>query len=260
MIISVFVAQFPISFSIQENLDTIIELLDQTRSGELVVFPEGSVSGYSTDMSFLDQINQPELEAGFELLRNEASKRKIYLWVGACLKENGFWTNAAYGFSPDNDDNIYRKINLAQHERGIFLAGRELPVFKKVTQRETVSIGVQLCRELRYPEQWGWLVRCGAQFILHLNNAIGDESYQPVWRSHLISRAAETQRFVISVNNAAPQQKCPTIIIDPNGQVLGEVVSDMAAVLRAELDLSLVSNSNLNQCRNDVIVITPPND
>ena len=260
MIISVFAAQFPVSLSIQENLDTIIELLEQTRSGDLVVFPEGSVSGYSTDMSFLDQINQPELDAGLELLCKEARKREIFLWIGACLKENGCWTNAACGFSPDNDDYVYRKINLAHHERGTFLAGMALPVFQLKTQSETVSIGVQLCRELRYPEQWGWLVRCGAQIILHLNNAIGDESYQPVWRSHLISRAAETQRFVISVNNAAPQQICPTMIIAPSGEVLGEAVADKAAVLRAELDLSLVSDTNLNQCRKDLIVIKPPNE
>lgn len=260
MIISVFVAQFPTSLSIQKNLDTILKLLDQTRSGDLVVFPEGSVSGYSTDMSFLDTVSKPELDAGLELLRKEAGKREIFLWVGACIKENGYWTNAAFGFSPDNDDYVYRKINLAHHERGAFLAGMELPVYQLVTQNGTVSIGVQLCRELRYPEQWGWLARCGAQIILHLNNAIGDESYQPIWRSHLISRAAETQRFVISVNNAAPQQICPTMIIAPNGEVLGEVLADKAAVLRAELDLSLVSNTNLNQCRKDLIVIKPPNE
>jgi predicted amidohydrolase len=258
MIISVMVAQFSVSLSIRENLDTILELLNQTRAGDLVVFPEGSVSGYSTDLSFLEQVNHRELEAGLDLLREEAVKRKIYLWVGTCVKENENWINAGFGFSPHSDKYIYQKINLAHHERGTFTAGTELPVFQMKTQNGPVSIGIQICREIRYPEQWGWLARCGAQIFLHHNNAIGDDSYQPVWRSHLISRAAETQRFVISANNAAPQQLCPTIIIAPNGEVIDEVVSDQTATLQANLDLSLVSDWYLSQCRTDVVEVKPP--
>jgi predicted amidohydrolase len=258
MELSFVAAQFEISLSIKENLDSILELLDQTKPGDLVVFPEGSVSGYSTDMSFLDQVNQNEVNEGLDLLQREAIKREINLWVGACLKENGDWINTAVGFSPQNKRFVYQKINLANHERGTFSAGSELPLFQIKTGNRTVLLGIQICREIRYPEQWGWLARCGAKVILHLNNAVGDESILPVWRSHLVSRAAETQRFVISANNAAPDQKSPTIIVKPDGQILREVVSDQTATLRAELDLSLVSDWNLDQCRTDVIQVKPP--
>lgn len=171
------------------------------------------------------------------------------------MKENGHWVNAAFGFTPKNDRIVYQKINLANHERGTFLAGNELPVFQIKTKQGVVPIGIQICREIRYPEQWGWLARSGAKVILHLNNAVGDETVLPVWRSHLISRAAETQRFVVSANNAAPDQKSPTIIIAPDGHVMGEVVSEKTAFLRTELDLSLVSNWYLEQCRSDVVQI-----
>jgi predicted amidohydrolase len=260
MKLPVIAAQFKISLSVQKNLKTIFELLNHAKPGDLIVFPEGSVSGYSTDLSFLEQVDLPEVEKGLELLQEEAVKREIYLWVGTCVKEGGQWINAAIGFSPQNDRNIYRKINLANHERGTFLPGNELPVFSIKTRKGTVPTGIQICREIRYPEQWAWLARSGAQVILHLNNAVGDESILPVWRSHLISRAAETQRFVISVNNPAPDQKSPTMVIAPDGNVIHEVVSSETVFVRAELDLSLVTNWYLDQCRTDVIQIKSTND
>jgi len=256
MSLTAIVAQFPVSLSIQDNLEHIDSVLEQTNSGDWVIFPEGSVSGYSLDTAFLKGINQDELSAGLEHIRQEAKRRKIHIWVGACIREGGKWYNTAQGFSQDGEARIYSKINLANHERGTFSTGSTLPVFELNTVEGKVKVGVQICRELRYPEQWRWLASHGAQVILHLNNAIGDDTFQPVWKSHLISRAAESQRFVLSSNNAAPKQISPTIAIAPDGQVLGEIVSAELRVLRIELDLSRVSDWYLNQRRNDVITIT----
>ena len=259
MNITAVVAQFPVSLSIQSNLEAMDSVLAQTKAGDLVIFPEGSVSGYATDTSFLEQINTPELMGGLKHLQAEAEKRKINVWAGACIKIDHQWFNAAYGFSADGKTQVYYKINLANHERGAFSAGDRLPVFELNMPDGKVVIGVQICRELRFPEQWGWLARCGAQIILHLNNAVGDHSFQPIWKSHLISRAAETQRFVLSANNAAAEQISPTIVVAPDGQVMGEIVSAKLEILRVELDLSKVSNWYLDQSRADVVAIQHPN-
>jgi predicted amidohydrolase len=61
MILTTVVAQFPTSFSIQSNLDAMLTALERTQSGDLVVFPEGSVSGYSDDLSFLAEVDQQQL-------------------------------------------------------------------------------------------------------------------------------------------------------------------------------------------------------
>ncbi len=53
-----------------------------------------------------------------------------------------------------------------------------------------------MCREVRYPEPWRVLATKGARVFAYVNNAIGSSQGFEVWRSHLISRAAETQRFV----------------------------------------------------------------
>jgi predicted amidohydrolase len=255
MNINAILAQFPVSLSIRKNIQTIDSILETAHAGDLVLFPEGSVSGYSADTSFLSQINQQELNDGLNHLQKEAQERKINLWAGACVNKDGKWFNAAYGFLADGTRHIYHKINLANHERGVFSTGDDLPIFELFTSQGKVLIGIQICRELRYPEQWGWLARNGAQIILHLNNAVGDSSFQPVWKSHLVSRAAETQRFVLSVNNAAEQQVSPTIAIAPDGKVISEIVSATTGILRLELDLSRVSDIYLKQCRSDVIAI-----
>ena len=255
MKLTALVAQFPVSLSIQKNLESIHSILLQTRPGDLVVLPEGSLSGYDTDTSFLEHINNGDLMAGKAHLQTEAVARKINLWVGACVNQNGKWFNAAWGFFADGRTAVYHKINLANHERGFFSAGNHLPVFEMETPDGKVKLGVQICRELRFPEQWRWLAQRGAQVFLHLNNAIGVTFPQPVWKSHLVSRAAENQRFVLSANNAASKQISPTIAVAPDGQVMDEIVSAEPGILRIELDLSKISDLYLHQCRTDVISV-----
>lgn len=255
MIVNAIIAPFPVSLSIQTNLDAICAVLEQAKAGDLVLFPEGCVSGYSTYLSFLGKIPPHELKMALNHIQGEAKKRKLSVWAGACINENGKWFNAAYGFTPDGKTYIYHKINLATHERGYFSAGANLPIFDLQTPDGVFSIGIQICREVRFPEQWNWLARRGAQIFLHLNNATGDDRYQSVWKSHLVSRAAETQRFVLSANNAAPKQICPTLAVAPDGQVLGEIVSARSETLRIPLDLSQVSNWYLDQSRTDVVEI-----
>jgi predicted amidohydrolase len=253
MLINIMIAQFPVSLSIGDNLATMCTMLENTQASDLVVFPEGAVSGYATDLSFLDAIQPDELNAALARLQNEAVRRKITVWAGACMPQDGQWFNAAYGFTPEGHSHVYHKINLANHERGTFTAGDTLPIFEINMGAGVVRVGVQICRELRFPEQWGLLARRGAQLFIHLNNAIGADQYQPVWKSYLVSRAAETQRFVASANNAAQQQTSPSILIAPDGQVIGEIVSAESKTLRASLDLSRVSNLYLGQSRADVV-------
>ena len=255
MKLSAIVVQFPITLSVQNNLEMIDSVLEQTKVGDWVLFPEGSLSGYSPDMSFLQHIDHDELTAGLKHIQQIAEQKMINVWVGACMNVDGKWFNTAHGFTADGKAHTYRKINLAHQERDAFSAGNQLPIFEVNTPDGTVKIGIQICRELRFPEQWGWLARCGAQLILHLNNTVGGDTFQPVWKSHLVSRAAETQRFVLSANNAAPKQGSPTIVIAPDGQIVGEIVSAELKFLRVELDLSKVSNWYLDQSRSDVVAI-----
>lgn len=112
---------------------------------------------------------------------------------------------------------------------------------------------MQLCRDLCFPEQWRWLAQNGSQVLLYLTHAVGDPDAYPVWRSHLVSRAAETQRFLVAVNTAAPDPMCPAAIIDPRGRVLAEVQGENSHLVRATLDLEQVSDWYLSQARTDLL-------
>jgi len=248
-------AQFPVTLSVKENLAHIFNVLENAASGGIVVFPEGSVSGYATDPSFLEAIDVQAVQSGLEKIQSLAERKKLLVWVGTCYQEDSKWYNAAWGFASDGEKYVYKKVNLATSERQRFSAGDVLPVFRVFMPDGELKVGVQLCREIRFPEQWGWLARQGAEIILHLNNAVGDEREQAVWKSHLVSRAAETQRYVVSVNNAGEAQKCPTIIVTPKGQIMGEMISSTTGEVKAVLDTGEISNWYLGQCREDVVRI-----
>ena len=259
MNLSVLVAQFPVTFDIQKNLDEMLKILKKTKQNDLVVFPEGSLSGYDTDLSFLDNIDNSQVVNAIDLLKDEAVNRKIHLWVGTCLFEEGKWYNTAFGFSPLGNVYRYNKVNLATHERDIFTYGSELEPFALKFENEIINVGVQLCRDLKYPEQWKWLALRDTHIFLHLINAKGDSKEQPIWKSQLISRATENQRFIISVNTAAQKQKCPTVVINPKGKILHEVISEKTNAFHVDIDLDLISNWYLEQSRTDLIDINYKN-
>jgi predicted amidohydrolase len=156
-------------------------------------------------------------------------------------------------FRPAGEPFVYRKVNLAAHERGRLAAGSALPVADLSLPGGELRAGLQLCREIRYPEQWACLARRGAQVLIYLTYAVNPAQPPGVWRAHLVSRAAETQRFVLAANVAGDQQHCPTMIISPRGEVLAEAPGGDPVVLRHVIDLAEVSDGYARQQRADVV-------
>ncbi len=134
-----------------------------------------------------------------------------------------------------------------------------MPICKLLINGNIVHLGIQLCREIRFPEQWRWLALNGAEVFVYLINAVNGSDIS-VWRSHLVSRAAENLRFLISSNNANKNQHCPTMLIAPSGQIIDEIISEKASTFRRKIDLKKVSDWYINQCRNDVIKLVEGDD
>lgn len=251
-LIHVLVAQFPITLDIKHNLNVILSIITQAKEGTLIVLPEGALSGYDEDAQFLRGIDLSLLKDSLQTLRRIVERQNVHLVFGSCLLESSNWFNAGIYYAPQHEC-IYRKVNLATSERGIFTAGSNLGIIETLIHDQPVKLGIQLCREIRYPEQWQSLARQGAEIFCYLTNAVNDSSQAQVWRSHLISRAAENQRFVLCANNAHSAQNCPSMIITPSGKVVWEKLSDEVEVGRYTLDLSQVSNWYLSQARQDII-------
>jgi predicted amidohydrolase len=256
------VAQFPITLDVNHNLNVILSIVEQAQEDTLIVLPEGALSGYDEDARFVQNIDLPLLNDSNQRLRRVVERQNVHLVFGSCLYEDGKWFNAGIYYSPRKEF-IYRKVNLATNERRCFTAGDSLSSVETRINGQPIKLGIQLCREIRFPEQWQFLARQGAEVFVYLTNAVGDSTHAvgdsthaQVWRSHLISRAAENQRFVLCANNAHPTQKCPSMIIAPSGEVAWEKLSAGVEVGRYTLDLSQVSNWYLDQSRRELLNIT----
>jgi predicted amidohydrolase len=221
-----------------------------------VVTPEGSLTGYlvhgRADLERLAKTDPGEVVEAIDYLAEEAVQRDLHLWLGVCRREDGAWANAAVGLLGDGTRLTYRKVNLATGERGMFRPGDELPVFELPLAPDSVPVGVQLCRELRYPEQWRSLAERGARMFLHLNNGQADARVFETWRALLVARAAENQRFVASANAASSSQHCPSMVIAPDGAVVTELPTGRTEVRRVDLNLDQTADWYLGQRRRDL--------
>ena len=255
MKLTVVIAQTRVSWDIARNLAAISAALAGTRGGEVVLLPEAAVSGYDDSLSGLGRLDPASVSAAVDRLAAQACERGIHLVCGSLVHEYGSWRNAALYLAPDGSRQVYRKVNLATHERGRLSAGSVLPLFRLQLPDGPLAAGVQLCREIMFPEQWRYLAAAGAQVFLYLTNAANPAVPAGVWRSHLISHAAASQRFVIAANVADAGQHCPSAVISPRGEVLAELPPAQPGLLRAVIDTADVADWYLDQRREDVLAL-----
>ena len=253
----VVIAQVPVGFSVPSNVDAIRRVLGEAEPGDVVVTPEGALTGYllhgQADLERLGAAKSEVVTEAIADLADEAVRRHLHVWLGVCRHVNGAWSNEAVGLLDDGTRLTYRKVNLATAERGVFEAGSDLPVFELPVGSSSLAVGVQLCRELRYPEQWRSLADRGARLFLHLNHGVTeDPSVAETWRAMLIARAAENQRFLISANAASPQQHCPSVVSGPDGSVLAELPAGETQVARVVLDTDATADWYIGQRRRDL--------
>jgi predicted amidohydrolase len=237
------------------NVGAIASLLESIAPETLVIAPEGALSGYENRAGVTAEIDIAATERAIATSAELARANRLHIIAGACLHEHGEWRNSALYFGPNGERARYNKINLAMSERGAFTPGDKLPVFDISIAGQPIRLGIQMCREIRYPEQWRVLAAQGAQVIAYVNNAIGSATGDAVWRAHMISRAAETQRFIIGANNAAADQTCPTMIVAPDGAILAEAPNGATQCVAGSLQLEAVSGWVLSQARGDVVSV-----
>lgn len=256
--ISVVVGQIPVCWSVERNVENVTDAIRETDSGSLLVLPEAALSGYDDELSGFQELDPERIGWACDQVAAAATKANVHVVCGTLLPADGQWWNAGIYFRPGGEPWIYRKVNLAMHERGRLAAGSSLPTVRMHLPAGEIRAGMQLCREIRFPEQWHCLARQGAQVLIYLTYAANPAEPADVWRAHLISRAAETQRFVVAANAADPQQHCPSIIISPRGEVLCEAPLGPRTMLRHSLDLAIVRDGYISQQREDVVSITCP--
>ncbi len=243
------IAQLVVSRSINTNLEKVIKSLQNSSSGEWVLFAEGMVSGYYPDEdNYISQLNEDEITKAITKIEETVKEKNCYCLIGSALKIDDKWFNCTLFITP-NEKLIYEKNNLSNLDRNHFVSGNELKTYKA----DDVNFGIQMCRELVFPEQWKILKKEGAQVFFHTNNSITESDKV---REHLlIARAFENQTWVCSVNNAASPQTMLSMIIDPLGNVVWKSTAQREEVHSEDIDLSKDSSLYLQQDRNDLVKV-----
>lgn len=243
------IAQLIVTRKIAHNLNKILKIVYGSGKNEWLIFPEGMLSGYyPEDDNYPGQLNFKEIAEGILKIEAAVKEKNCLCLFGTAYKFTNDWYNSAVIVSK-SETKYYFKNNLATLDRKHFKQGNKLDIYEE----NGVRFGIQMCRELVFPEQWKSLKKQKAQVVFHLNNAIKPGDFI---RNHLvISRAFENQYFVCSVNNADASQTQPSLIVSPLGEVIYQSEPRKEVVKKVKLDLSQVKNDYLTQERTDLVEV-----
>jgi predicted amidohydrolase len=228
-------AQLTVERDLPRNLGKLVAALETVQAGEWIVFPEAVLSGYfPEDDDYVTGLDAEEIRRSVAALHTIVRDCGCHCLLGTAWPVDSGWQNAGFLLSPADPPRIYAKIQLSALDRRHFQPGADLPVFEVNGAR----VGIQLCRDLLFPDQWSVLRQAGANLVVHLNNAI--QPHDAIWRHVLITRALEHAMYVCSVNNAASPQELTSYLVGPDGSLLLAADPRSEQVLSATIDASAV--------------------
>ena len=246
------IAQTTIQRDVAANTQIMLDMIAACEPCNILVFSEGMLSGYFPEEDdFLSNLSVEMFDESLQKLGEASAATSIDIIFGTAYPLDGKWHNTAIWLNGTEQRTIYSKCNLARLDRGLFEFGDTL----KPVDWYGTPVGIQLCREINFPEQWLYLKLQGAQVIFHLNN---NQSGYRTWEFVLQTRAYENQIFIVSVNPSHPNQRLFSYVIDPNGQYL--LQTDEPGIYYQTLDLSQVHNSFIDQRRTDLLQLIDATD
>lgn len=166
--------QYDVAHDRHLNLCHLKRVLEQCQC-ELLVLPELSLCGYlfgtRQQLSCFAE-NVPFGPSTQEILSlsNRYGRTIIF---GLAEKEGTRLFNTAVIVSKDRYIGKYRKIHLSDFEKRLFDRGKENPVFTV----DGITIGIQICFDLWFPEISREQIRQGADLLCVLANFGGDTTY-----------------------------------------------------------------------------------
>ncbi|MGV9749330.1 carbon-nitrogen hydrolase family protein [Nocardia farcinica] len=133
---------------------------------------------------------------------------------------------------------IYRKVHLydafGHRESDVIEAG---PITEPALFTvDGVTIGLQTCFDLRFPEGFRRIAAAGAHVLAVPAQWIPGPAKVDQWTTLLRARAIENTVYVAAADQAAPLGSGASMIVDPAGAVLAEL-GDAPGVLTATVDL-----------------------
>lgn len=231
--LAVAVAQFAPGPDADANLEVIRDLAEAAvaRGAQLVVFPE-----YSS--FFVNPVGAAFLEAAEPLdgpfvseLAELSDRLGVALVAGMAEQagEPGRFSNTVVALVP---------------ERGLVASYRKQHLYDAFGQRESewvapgpldepqlftvagVTIGLQTCYDLRFPEVTRRIVDAGAELVLVPSEWVHGTLKVHHWRTLVMARAIENTVYLAAADHTPPVGVGTSMIVDPMGVVLTELADD----------------------------------
>jgi predicted amidohydrolase len=227
--------QFATTEDPERNADQILSAMGKAskQMADILVLPECCLSGYLPE----DDLDYRLIRQLLSTLQQKCRELRLGLVVGSAVREKDKLYNRAHLFSKAGRKiGIYDKVALTGWgDGGIFSPGERLDTFTF----ERIRVGMQICYDMRYPENWRILRTRGARVVFLLANASeGGAWKRPVLTGTAACRASENGIFVVAANDARPPQMMTSSIHDPDGRLLAAAKPDAEDMIIADLDLS----------------------
>ncbi|MGI6376536.1 MAG: carbon-nitrogen hydrolase family protein [Anaerolineae bacterium] len=245
-VLGVAAAQIAVGADIDINMATILQGMATcaAQGADLCVFPEAALTGYSPTLRRSRPASDgPLVQQALEAIAVAARQHHMGVVVGAEAWHEGAWHNRLLAYGREGELLAqYDKVHLTRQDVGYYRAGNATPVFRF----QGVICGLQICYDARFPEGYRALLAQGVQVVLQGFYGAGSDAWKvPVLGAHLRSRAAESGCFVVAANVAGPKQIVVSQIVDPLGLLLAEARPDAVDLIRAELDMARIAQSEI---------------
>lgn len=243
------VAAIQMDISLGNKKANIKNVLDLSKSAiskgaKLLVFPELFSTGfYYEDLGL---IAESEPYPTIEELATFSRENKCII-IGSIVEEhkseNGTtFTNMGFCLEDGKLVGTYNKTHPFGREKGYFTSGDLIePIY---LDKYDLTIGLQICYELRFPEIARKLCLEGAELLITIAEFPDPKEEQ--WRMLVRSRAIEEQIFHIACNRSGNDPNSTffgnSMIIDPLGNILANAHNDECIVI-GELDLSIMKRT-----------------
>ncbi|WP_321420934.1 nitrilase-related carbon-nitrogen hydrolase [uncultured Methanomethylovorans sp.] len=209
-----------------DNLNKAMAMADKAVSSgaDIVVFPELFSTGFC-----YEEISDLAEEAPYCTILKllEFSKRMECVVIGSIIEKQSHSDDYAYynlGFCVEHGilTGVYRKSHPFKKELNFFTAGNSIhPI---ALEKYGLTIGLEICYELRFPEVARKLALAGADLLV--TAAQFPNPRRHVWRTLSLARAIENQIPHVACNlvGSSPTSSFfgGSIIIDAAGNVLAE--------------------------------------
>lgn len=225
-------------------------IVEATAAGaQLVLFGEVFLNGYRSDghlSRFSTSLTPPDEH--LRRLTEVCRRTGAYVAMGISRRGDdglGRLYNSAVLVGPEGVVGHYDKVHVGTFELpsgGLVMEGAywddgsEMKVFDLPWCR----IGLQICRDVRYPEASRAVVLAGAEVIVNLSAALEERTAS--WDLLSRTRAVENQAWFVMASVVGGQKETRLVgasrVVDPEGNVVLRVPDHAEQIAYADLDLS----------------------